>query len=70
MKTILRILSLLSIIVFTFSCRQIPENDEIENISFGEPVSVKIASFEILWSNNINENNLVSENNSWGGVIL
>jgi len=70
MKTILRTLFLLSITIFTFSCRQIPENDEIENISFGEPVSVKIASYETFWTNNINENNLVSENNSWGGVIL
>jgi len=67
MKTILKTLFLLSIIVFTFSCRQIPENDEIENISFGDPVSVKIASSETIWANNINENNLVSENNSWGG---
>jgi len=70
MKTILRTLFLLSITIFTFSCRQIPENDETENISFGNPVSVKIASSETLWINNINENNLVSENNSWGGVIL
>jgi len=67
MKPILKMLSVLSIIVFTFSCRQIPENDEIENISFGEPVSVKIASSETLWANNINDNTLVSENNSWGG---
>jgi len=69
MKTILRILSTLSIIVFTFSCRQIPENEEMssENISFGDPVSVKIASSETIWANNINENGLVSENSSWGG---
>jgi len=67
MKTILRILSTLSIISFTFSCRQIPENDEIENISFGESVPVKIASSETFWTNNINDNALVSENNSWGG---
>jgi len=67
MKPILKMLSVLSIIVFTFSCRQIPENDEIENISFGELVSVKIAPSEILWIYNVNDNTLTSENNSWGG---
>jgi len=72
MKTILRILSTLSIIVFMFSCRQIPEDEAIdnENISFGKPVSVKINLQWVEWLSNINESSLVSENNSWGGVIL
>jgi len=64
-----RILSILSIIVFMFSCRQIPEDEKIdnENISFGEPVSVKIDLQGVEWMSNINDNALVSENNSWGG---
>jgi len=72
MRTISRIVFVLSIIIFTFSCRQIPEDETIdsENISFGEPVSVKIHLQEVEWLSNINDNTLVSENNSWGGVIL
>jgi len=73
MKTILRTLFLLSITLFTFSCRQIPEDEKMdnENISFGEPVSVKINLQGVEWLSNINDNGLVSENNSWrGGVIL
>jgi len=69
MKTILRILSVLSIISFTFSCRQIPEDEKIDdvNISFGNPISVKIDLQGVEWVNNINYNGLISENNSWGG---
>jgi len=69
MKTILRMLFLLSIILFVFSCRQIPEDErnEIENISLGQPVSVKINLKGVEWMSNINESHFVGENNSWGG---
>jgi len=68
-KFYLKQLFLLSIIVFTFSCRQIPEDEKMggENISFGKPVSVKIDLQSVEWMSNINDNALVSENNSWGG---
>jgi len=71
-KFYLKPLFLLSIISFTFSCRQIPEDDKIdgENISLGKPVSVKIDLQGVEWMSNINDNALISENNSWGGVIL
>jgi len=67
-----RTLFLLSIVLFTFSCRQIPEDDKMdgENISFGKPVSVKINLQGVEWLSNINDNSLIGENNSWGGVIL
>jgi len=64
MKIIPNTLFLLSIIVFTFSCRQIPENDETENISFGEPISVKIDLKGVEWMSNINDSSLISKNNS------
>jgi len=71
-KFYLKSLFVLSIVSFTFSCRQIPEDEKMdsENISFGKPVSVKIDLQRVEWMNNINDNAIVSENNSWGGVIL
>jgi len=69
MKITLNILLVLSIIPFTFSCRQIPEDEKMdsESISLGKPVSVKIHLQGVEWMSNINDNNLISENNSWGG---
>jgi len=69
MKTTLRILFILPIVLSIFSCRQIPEDEKVdsENISLGKPVSVKINLQGVEWMSNINENSLVSENNSWGG---
>jgi len=68
MKTILRTLFILSIILFVFSCRQIPEDEKMnnENISPGGLVSIKTNLKNIEWINNTNENPLVSENNSEG----
>jgi len=65
----LKLLFSLSITAFTFSCRQIPEDEKMdnENISLLKPVSVKIDLQGIEWLSNINDNTLVSENNSWGG---
>jgi len=47
----LKSLFVLSIISFVFSCRQIPEDErnEIENISLGKPVSVKINLKGVEW---------------------
>jgi len=65
----LKLLFVLPIVLFTFSCRQIPEDEKMdnENISFGEPISVKIDLKEVEWMSNINDNAIVSENNSGGG---
>jgi len=62
----LKSLFVLSIVSFMFSCRQIPEDEKMdsENISFGKPVSVKIDLQGVEWMSNINENSLISENNS------
>jgi len=65
MKTISIILSILSITIFLFSCRQIIKDEELEdeNISFNSrSVSVKFDVQGIEW-NNINGYSLVSENN-------
>jgi len=65
----LKSLFLLSITLFVFSCRQIPEDErnEIENISLGQPVSVKINLKGVEWTGDINENPIVGENNSGRG---
>jgi len=65
----LKSLFLLSIILLTISCRQIPEDEKMdnENISLGSPVSVKINFKGVEWVGDINETPFVSENNSWGG---
>jgi len=73
MKTILKTSFLLSIVLFVFSCRQIPEDErnEIENISLGRPVLVKTNFQRIEWGNSTPENKPVSENGSLrGGGIL
>jgi len=69
MKAILRTLFLLSITLFVFSCRQIPEDEKMdnENISLGQPVSVKINLKGVEWMSNINESHFVGENNSGRG---
>jgi len=72
MRPNLTFVFLLSLFYFALSCRVAPENEkpENENISLKNPVSIKINFLGIEQENEIPENTLVSENNSWGGVIL
>jgi len=72
MKTILKQLFILSIFSFVYSCRTTPENNEFENknISSKTPVSVKINFLGVDFENNNQENDLMSKNNTRGGVIL
>jgi len=77
MKTIinkfnLKILFILSVSSFVFSCRYIPENEKYhnENISLGKPVLVNINFLGIEYENYFPQNTFMSGNNTWGGVIL
>jgi len=69
MKAILKTLFVLSIVPFVFSCRQIPENEEVESeiISYNGPISIKINFHGVDYANDNLENTPISENNSWGG---
>jgi len=71
MKTILILkrLFILSIFTLMISCRVTPHDDNLagENISSNESVSVKINIYSTEWNSDINENPLISENNSRGG---
>jgi len=70
METISRTLLISSMFLLAISCRQIPEDEKMDNetISLGKPISVKINLQGIEWVNNINESSLISENNSWGSL--
>jgi len=72
MKIALKHLLVFSIISFVFSCRTIPENEEVEsgNISSETPVLVKINFLGAEWMSDISKNTFISENNSRGGGIL
>jgi len=70
MKTVLKLLFALSI--FVFSCRQIPKDEDLinESVSSKNLVSVNLKLNEMGYMNKINDNPLISENNTRGGVIL
>jgi len=69
MKTKLKRLFILSIFMLVISCRVTPQDDNLanENISSNESVSIKINLSGTEWNSDINENPLVTENNSRGG---
>jgi len=61
--------SFVLLVFFLFSCRTAPENEQYsgENISLEVPVSVKINFFGVEYENEISQNDLMAENNTWGG---
>jgi len=67
MNTSLRFVFSMAFLIF--SCRQIPENEEVErkNISYNEPISIKINFYGVDYTDNSLENVPVGENNSGGG---
>jgi len=69
MKTVFNALFILSIFSFIFSCRHIPNNEEMdsENISLSEPKSVKIKFLGVEYQKNDPNNTLISENATEGG---
>jgi len=66
MKTILNILFISSIFSFIFSCRQIPDEEEIDSvyISLNNPVSVKIKFHGFEYEKSSPINTIISENNT------
>jgi len=71
MNTFLKTLTLF-VLLGIISCRNLPENDEtdINNILTGKASLVEINVSNTEFANNNLENDLISENNTWGGVIL
>jgi len=65
----LRIVFILSIVTFVFSCRQIPEEDKTvnENISLNNPVLVKINFLGTEYVNEFTANTQLAENQVVGG---
>jgi len=60
---------ILSIFTLLVSCRITPHDENLagENNSSSPLVSMKINLLGVEWTNEINENPLISENNSRGG---
>jgi len=67
MKTVLKLLFVLSI--FVVSCRQIPKDEDLinEDVSSKNLVSIKLKLNEMGYMNKINDNPLISGNNTRGG---
>jgi len=72
MNPFLKISTAFILFLGVLSCRNLPENEEtdINNILTGKAslVEIKISNSEFV--NNNLENDLISENNTLGGVIL
>jgi len=67
MKTVLKLLFALSI--FAVSCRQIPKDEDLinEGVSSKNLISIKLKLNEMGYMNKLNDNPLISENNTRGG---